>query len=244
MIRIVLILLVALTSGDALSEVTQDAPKAEHWVRSVKADIERNGLLSKRIIIVDSFDNKSGAPKFFKLGTNDCPDLLFFKCVSSRDAGFALKLNGSLKPKGVAGAAQVSGADLVIYPDGETLRLTGDQGKTSVKFGDTRTLKSLKPSEIFGRIFQSTGFDGIVLAISDPFVLVGSVSELIRTPDRQGLAMADSHLGWVLESGKSKGASLLSIVNYTDFYAVFRRVVTDKEASPIQLGTKVILESK
>jgi hypothetical protein len=234
-------------SNLATAEIAKKAPGAQEWAKEVISDKAKMKLLYRKLAVVDSFlndDKVSGKPNFRKIFSKDCTNKSIFICASWEDSQFAVSINPEKMVSGVAGVARISGADFVVYPEKSKIFVSTSDLKWSselkIKFEDYAKTSLTK---IMALSLESFGYDGVVLDERDGFVLVGSVDEKLSKEGLQGLIIGDSESQVRIDKFNRSGASLMSLVNSWQGYAVFQEIVMDDKVKNSKIGSKVILET-
>ncbi len=222
----------------------QKAPDAKNWSETFdRSDLDRR-TVPIRVLVLESLKrSSSGALKTVPLAFNSdmCGQVSFISCVNGADFSYGLKINKVPQTIKDAELAKVSGADALIYSDGESVVFANAYGKDLITIKDAPKLnKKLDARRLFDRLLASLGYDGIVLDIKGDYLLVGTFDARLKKRDLQGLLIKHSADSFFIHSKKSKeGAALLSLVGYYGGYAVFKSIIG---GDTVKLGQKVLIE--
>lgn len=245
--QVVLMFSLMTTTEPSLGEIVEQAPDAREWADTISEVQLREIKAPIFITVVDSFadnDKEKGVPKFHEFNHLECRKVSYLGCMSPVNANFSVMINNANPVRGLTGVFAMTGADSVVYTVPEGLYMSSSDGKSSVQINSKQKDGKFNTRDFAESIITSLGYDGVVLAVKEDFALVGSTENRLKRLNLQGLALADSHKKWSLAKLRKKGATLLSLVNASGPYGVFRIVVGDKDKEVLQVGSKIILESK
>ncbi|MCX6127095.1 MAG: hypothetical protein NTV34_20420 [Proteobacteria bacterium] len=237
-----------LICGSVHAEITVEAPDARKWLDSLNEAQLKSIIAAKVVAVVESFggeDSSEGPPKFLAIDFESCKLISYFDCISPANANFSAVLNSGPTSKGVPGVFNITGADTVVFVKEKKVFISGDEGKTIIETKiKANDFQKINLKILADGILTGLGYDGVILAVNDEHVLVGSTERRLKRVNLQALAISASQAKWSLGETQKKGASLLTLVNRSGPYAVFQLVVGEKKGDDLSVGTKIILESK
>lgn len=242
-----MVVLVLLPSP-GLAEIATRAPDARQWAESLKrADLDTLAAPTSLVLVENLGDSgsKAAAPVFKKFNQKWCRQVSYFLCTSSRDAAFSALLNGKSMGSGIAAVFAITPANGAVVLNGDKVFLYGKQLSSPIELDMPKSdFTKLNIRTLTDKILTSVGYDAVVLAAKDDYLLVGSTESRLRRPNIQGLTVASSSDKWTLSGANSKGAGLLSLVSRAGGYGVFQLVLQgDSVGSTVPLGTKVLIEA-
>lgn len=233
----------AAASDRALAE--EGVPDVASWAKEV---VDVGGAFPRRIAFVASLPEKGqGAPVFLELDAAEFNKLGFFQTKDSRDLAWDMKLNASRfadrDPYDVV--VELTGADtLVVAPESGSWSFVRKSGDGRDVVLEAKAPKSRTPKAIAAWLPSALGWDGVVLARKDDFLLVGSTVAILSTPDIQALAVSSSADKFGLRASERQGAGLLGLAETKDGVGVFDIVLLGQGVTEIPVGTKLIIEKK
>lgn len=232
----------------ASAAIAEQAPLAKEWIETL-TDKDFAVLSAPRsVTVVESFGpggSANGIPKFKVIEHSKCNEISFFRCTSGQDSNFSASINSSASVKGVDGAANLTGVDLVVYPGQEGTMIAEPQKKwTSRLLFDKQIFATFDIGEFIEQVFESLGYDGVVLAKRGDFLLIATTEKRLQKENLQGLLISGSSQRRTLDKSRRKGAGLLSLLNTWHGYGVFQEVAVSTQTSKSEIGSKILLESK
>lgn len=247
-ILVMLLLLASSLGCPALAEIASRAPDAREWVDSLKQTDIDSIIAPTSLTLVDSLGDggsKAGATVFKKFNHKTCRQISYFSCTSQRDASYSMLLNGKNLGGGIAAVFAVTPANAAVVASGDKVLLYAKQSTTPLDLGIKKAdFTKLNIRTVTDKIMTALGYDAVVLAAKDDYLLVGSTEARLKRPSIQGLIVGSSSDKWSLVDVDSKGAGLLSLVSRFGGFGVFQLVLQgDSVGSTVPLGTKVIIES-
>ena len=221
------------------------APTLASWLETVK---DAAGSIPRQLAILRTLPKKAGKfPEFLPIDKAKFDSLSYLRVANFASSDWDFKLNSSrlTKVDPFDAVVQITGADtLILAPekgDWKILRKVDDE--TTVIYSG-KGPASVTPEAIIGWLFSSFNWDGVVLAQTSDFVLVGSSTAALAQPQIQALAVSNSEDKLLLSAAERKGSGLLSLSENSGGFGVFDIVVLGQGVTKIMPGTKVILEKK
>ena len=221
------------------------APALASWLEAVKND---TGGIPRHLAILRTLPKMAGkSPEFLPIDKTKFDSLSYLRVANFASSDWDFKLNSSKLKKvdPFDAVVQITGADtLILAPeksDWKILRKVDDE-VTVVYSGQGPV--SMTPEAIVSWLFSSFNWDGVVLAQSSDFLLVGSSTAALSQPQIQALAVSNSEDKLLLSAAERKGSGLLSLSENSGGFGVFDIVVLGQGVTKITPGTKVILEKK
>ena len=221
------------------------APALASWLESVK---NATGGIPRQLAILRTLPKLAGKfPEFLPIDKAKFDSLSYLRVAdfASSDWDFKLNVSKLKKVDPFDAVIQITGADTVILApeqgDWKILRKVEDEA-TVVHSG--KGPASLTPDAIISWLFSSFNWDGVVLAQTSDYLLVGSSTAALAQPQIQALAVSNSEDKLRLSAAERKGSGLLSLSENSGGFGVFDIVVLGQGVTKIMPGTKVILEKK
>jgi hypothetical protein len=222
------------------------APNAGQWVKEVNLDLLDTVNAPRKVAFVDSFtggDAENGEPVFAKINPDDCVKSAYFACVSPMSMKFSALLNPGVAPKGFAGIERLTGADTIFFVEKGDLKAYFPHNKSTVDLKTKATSVTGQSMDILSsKLFKGLGYDGVILAVSGKFFLVGATPGRFKNQDAQGLIVDQSHKDWLVVKQETKGKGLIQMVGSSGAFGVFQQVVSTDAGAGFPVGSKVILE--
>lgn len=239
--RSILVSLSLLLSGVAAA---QDAPPLAAWMKELKASA--SPAFPYKIVAVKKIPKKGDEPDFAGFDREDVEKLTYLRVADPQSVAWNYKLNEEIyaEKEPIAALLLASGADTVL--------VASEKGKwefVRLKDGKPEVLvsapapKGSKASDLAKWLPGALGWDGVVLAEKGEFLLVGSTSQILVTPEIQALGVSASEGSFALASDR-QGAGLLSLSEKDGGYGVFDVVFLAQELKTLPVGTKLIIERK
>lgn len=233
-----------LIAGAARAE--DGAPALKEWTQKALKKY-RGGAYPRKIAFVKGFGAKGEPPKFLDITPDEFHGVSYLAAADTRSALWDFKLNqdkfAGLDPKELVFA--LTGADTVLVAaetgDWELLRKVA--GKIA-SVGKRARAKTATPPVLAYWLVTTLGWDGVVIDRSGEYLLVGSSAAILKTPEIQALAVADSEKKIVLTAAERKGAGLLSLSESDAGYGTFDIVFLGQGVKELPPGTKLIIEKK
>jgi hypothetical protein len=219
------------------------APSLSSWRDEVK---NPGGAFPRLLTFVTALP-EDGPPKFLQFDTDEFNKLGFFQAASAATAAWDIKLNkGAFAGQNSLQVAQeLTHADTVVLaPEKGDWKILRVKDGKRVQLASAKPAKSAKPADLMDWLPEALGWDGVVLAQSGDFLLVGSTKSLLAQPEIQALAVSSSEKKLILNPGEREGAGLLSLRETTAGLAVFDIVFLGQGVSSLPPGTKLIIEKR
>ena len=246
-IKLKILVLLFLAVDVAHANTLKKAPSAKTWLDSLNLKTEESKKFPSKLLILNSF--AKGVPIPLVYNHSQCEDVSFISCVEGQNFAYALKINKMPSELKLGDLMKFSGANLILVNEGKgiNLYLAGETEK--MEFSKSGKLnEKLNPRKILNRLMAVLGYDGVVLAVDGPFLLVGGSEAAAKDNSKQGILIDKSADRWSLDSesqssdsAKSKAYALLTFENSYEGYAVFRAFFTDSSGEA-KIGQKVIIE--
>ena len=200
-----------------LNEPTSKDPKAPKQIKFMQVDVDGLNSLSNLVVI-----NSTSADWNTKLNKRK---------YSSMDK--------------IATVFAASGADLVIIaPDAAEWQGYRLEAGKAVQLFTTPAPKISSNDDLIAWLYNSLGWDGIVLDQKGDQVLIGSTIKSLAIPQVQALAVNESAAKVNLKPNERVGAGLLSLREGRGAFGVFDIVFLGQGVTTIQPGTKLVIEKK
>jgi hypothetical protein len=200
-----------------LNEPTSKDPKAPKQIKFMQVDVDGLNSLSNLVVI-----NSTSADWNTKLNKRK---------YSSMDK--------------IATVFAASGADLVIIaPDAAEWQGYRLEAGKAVQVFTTPAPKISSNDDLIAWLYNSLGWDGIVLDQKGDQVLIGSTIKSLAIPQVQALAVNESAAKVNLKPNERVGAGLLSLREGRGAFGVFDIVFLGQGVTTIQPGTKLVIEKK
>jgi len=185
-------------SADGATE--EDAPNLKEWVASLDKSEMAALTAPQTVTVVKAFadDNtKTGVPDYDKTDSEALSRSCYMSAVKGFDVEYSRLLNDPKAGLGIAGALRLSGADTLFFSFKDRLFMRPASLKKNMKI-------ELPADEVIGqdpakwchRVLSSLGYDGVVLAAKNSYLLVGSSENRLKAGSIQGLVIAGSESRW------------------------------------------------
>lgn len=223
------------------------SPFATELANAQKLVVDGIGAFPKKILILEEM-GEDGPPVLASLNLSENSPQGYFEVAHSKDLEWELKLNyrQNKKAKGHQLATDLSGADTIVHapPSGNwsiyRIAKKGSLDKVANRTGPSQR----SPKTIVAWIFETLGWDGVVLAQRGESLIVGSSSEILSHDGLQALSVNHSHGKWALPEAERKGSGIMSLVKRDGAFALFDIVFVGSGVNTIPVGTKLIIEKK
>jgi len=222
----------------------QDAPPLAAWMKEIKTPA--HAPFPYKIVAVKKIPKKGDEPDFAGFDIEDVEKLTYLRVADPQSVAWNYKLNEETyaEKEPLAALLLASGADTVL--------VAPEKGKwelVQLKDGKPEVLvtapapKGSRASDLAKWLPGALGWDGVVLAEKGEFLLVGSTSQILVTPEIQALAVSGSAGNFALAADR-QGAGLLSLSEKEGGYGVFDVVFLAQDLKTLPVGTKLIIERK
>jgi hypothetical protein len=247
-VKVALLVVLMASVEVAHAKSVAEVPDAKEW--SVSFD-KRSFLSMKapvRVLVLESPTKRSGGnigPKGLEFNQSLCEEASYVSCVNSANFDYVFKINKMQNKVSQDDLMKFSGSNVLIANQSAGIGLFVSGNKEITEFSKTGVLgKNANARKILSRMLATFGYDGVILDIREPYILVGTLDEKLRKKGLGGILVADSADKWFLTGGattKSEAEALLILENSYAGYAVFKGVFKgDKNTAKI--GQKIILE--
>jgi hypothetical protein len=225
-----------------------EAPDAATWVKEyLSAEKPTEGVFVERIVAVKALPEK-GIPEFPELKRSVLAEATYFQTVDLKNFMWDLRINSKddseLRDFGFI--QKISAADTLLIENGEGKWGVRFKGKNESQNFDTEFKMNPKgeAKDAATALFPLFGYDGIILDTQGTYVLIGSTAKILRQPNVQAMALADSSEKVSLKNVAREGAGLLNLVSVSGGFAVFEITLLGRGLKKLPVGTKVIIERK
>jgi hypothetical protein len=235
--------------ASATAVLAQEAPDPDQWFQKWRENKAKSGIYPYRILALRML--KQGAqPKFMEI--DRVPEHSFVEPTAAEQIETFLLLNErppNLEPleaqknitidDWLGILFEVSASDTIAYYDGIKWTFAG-----MVK-GKARPFLSMKGpdfvsfSEFFEFMAKSIGYDGVVLDMDGPNLLVGSFTPLVKE-NTQALVVQNSAGRFKLKGKNKQGAALVELVKRGTTASTFKVLLKGKTKT--RPGAKLIIE--
>lgn len=245
-IKFLLLLLGAGHSGITCAEVISTAPDAKVWASELNRKDLNTIKAPINIVVLQRFRKKKpkSIVKPVKFDHTACGKVSYISCIAPANFSYAVLINKLSVPPSEEDIMSMSGSNALIYNSGKTVKFTGLSSKEKIVIADTPKLSSsINTQVLFENLFKTLGYDGVVLAKKDDFILIGSLESRLQRSELQALVIRNSSSSFSTPQTQTKdGAALISMLNHSGGYAVFKTIIANNSAS-ISIGDKIVIES-
>ena len=245
-INLVITIGLILTPRLVVAEV-KSSPDLSSWISAWKKS-PANPDVPKTLALIDRWQNQGtdkASPHFGGLEPKACETWTYLQCEGHGSLNFAVSINTATPGtfKDVKALRRLIQPDIFVLPADNAwqLQLRGKQEIVQLKWtpdSEETFVKGLTES-----ITKTLGYDGIVLAQKDNFLLVGSTTGMLEKDDLQGLVLGGSEKSAAITDNSFTGSALISKISQQYGFGLFS-LLAASSAQNIAPGTKIILERK
>lgn len=233
--------------GKSLARTVEGAPDFDAWISEIRKTTFPLQTVPQRILLLESKIDDP-APKNFLKDASALEKISPFIFVDEPSLSLTQKLNRDLATEGskgrVPGLAGTTSANVIISDmEGNSPVLYVNNGKTLRRVGTVKPFKMEKtPDAILGWLFQSLGYDGVLLGRKGSYVMVASAAAVLGKEKIQALAIRGSEAQMALLDKKRSGSSLLELESSKGPYGMFRILALAKDSNDLPSGMKLTIQ--
>ncbi len=241
-------LLISIFSSSSLNARTlEPAPDLDSWIDEIRSASFPLQTVPQRLLLLESAVEDKSEVNFIPDGRAiDKISPFFIVDGPSADLSFKLnrESNGADTKSKKLPLALKSNANVVIAGiRDQAPSIYINDGQKLQKIGTIKPYSGDKSAEsILTWIYQSFGYDGVILGRKGSYVIVGGPSFIFGKEKIQALAIRGSDSQLALLDKKRSGVSLLEFESSKGPYAIFRILALAKDSTTLPPATKLTIQ--
>lgn len=225
----------------------EPVPDIDSWIIEVRnAPLPPQAVPQRLLLLESSIDDKNevnlitDGSEFGKISP--------FFLIDGPSVELSVKLNqepkgGKSKGRKVPTPSRSSANVIIAGIRGESASIYTNDGRELRKVGVVKPYIGDKSAEsVLTWIYQSFGYDGIILGRKGPYVIVGGPSSVFEKDRIQALAIRGSESQLALLDNKRSGVSLLELQSSKGPYAIFKILALAKGSTTLPIATKLTIQ--
>lgn len=236
-----------LISSALNARTLEPAPDIDSWITEVRnAPLPPQTVPQRLLLLESSVDDKNEVNLI--TDSSEIGKISPFFLIDGPSAELSVKLNRKSKGGKVkaqkALAPSISSANVIIAGiRRESASIYTNDGRDLRKVGVVKPYSGDKSAEsVLTWIYQSFGYDGIILGRKGAYVIVGGPSSVFRKERIQALAIRGSESQLALLDKKRSGVSLLELQSSKGPYAIFKILALAKGSTELPIATKLTIQ--
>ena len=246
-VKFCVLVLSGLISSTVSARTLEPAPDIDSWIIEVRnAPLPPQAVPQRLLLLESSIDDKNEV-NLITDGTEIGKISPFF-LIDGPSAELSVKFNreqkgGKSKAQKVPTPSRSSANVIIAGIQGESASIYTNDGRELRKVGVVKPYSGDKtPESILTWVYQSFGYDGIILGRKGSYVIVGGPSYVFSKAKIQALAIRGSETQLALLDKKRSGVSLLELEASKGPYAIFKILALAKDTSNLPTATKLTIQ--